>query len=85
MVTNVNEEIVSSRMEDLLNGFDCCKCEKCKGDMLAIVLNNMKPAYVNTDKGALFKKVESVLPQSNADLDIEIIKAINMVSSRPQH
>ncbi len=85
MVVNVNEDITRRRLEELLNNYDCCKCEKCMGDMMAIVLNNLKPAYVNTNKGILFKRVNSMLPQSATDLDIEILKAITLVSANPKH
>lgn len=85
MVVNVNESVVEQRIYRLLEDFNCCKCEKCVGDMMAVALNNMKPAYVNSDKGVLFKKVDSTMPQNIADLDVEIIKAIQIVSSKPQH
>ena len=82
---NVTEQIVEKRMQEILLTIDCCKCEKCMGDMVAVVLNNLKPAYVNTDKGMLFKRVNSMLPQSATDLDIEILKAITLVSANPKH
>lgn len=85
MLINVNEEFVKNRLPELLSEYDCCKCEKCIDDMMAIALNNIKPAYVNTNEGVLFKRINSTLPQNHADMDIEIIKAINMVSQHPKH
>ena len=52
---------------------------------MAIALNNIKPAYVNTAEGMLFKRINSMLPQKTADTDIEILKAINLVSANPKH
>ena len=52
---------------------------------MAIALNNIKPAYVNTAEGMLFKRISSMLPQKTADTDIEILKAINLVSANPKH
>ncbi|MDD6992284.1 MAG: late competence development ComFB family protein [Oscillospiraceae bacterium] len=85
MLVNANEEIVKQRLPELLKEYDCCKCEKCVCDMMAIALNNIKPAYVNTSEGMLFKRINSMLPQKNADIDIEILKAINLVSAHPKH
>ncbi|MBP0957074.1 MAG: late competence development ComFB family protein [Oscillospiraceae bacterium] len=85
MLINANEEIVKQRMPELLKEYDCSKCEKCVFDMMAIALNNIKPAYVNTAEGMLFKRINSMLPQKTADIDIEILKAINLVSAHPKH
>lgn len=85
MLINANEEFVKMRLPELLKEYDCCKCEKCVDDMMAIALNNIRPAYVNTAEGVLFKRINSTLPQNSADMDIEILKAINMVSGHPKH
>ncbi|MCI7768062.1 MAG: late competence development ComFB family protein [Oscillospiraceae bacterium] len=85
MLINANEEIVKLRMPLLLQEYNCCKCEKCVCDMMAIALNNIKPAYVNTAEGMLFKRINSMLPQKTTDIDIEILKAINLVSAHPKH
>jgi len=85
MLINANEEIVKLRLPELLKEYDCCKCETCVSDMMAIALNNIKPAYVNTEEGMLFKKINSMLPQKNTDIEIEILRAINLVSSHPKH
>lgn len=85
MLVNTNEELVRSRTSDLLKDYDCCKCEKCVNDMMAIALNNLKPAYVNTTEGVLIKRVSNMTPQRTADVDIEVIKAIRLVSSNPKH
>lgn len=85
MIVNTNEELVRSRIGELLKDYDCCKCEKCVNDMMAIALNNLKPAYVNTTEGVLIKRVSNMTPQRTADVDIEVIKAIRLVSSNPKH
>lgn len=85
MLINANEEIVRNRIDILLKEYDCCKCDFCVNDMMAIALNNIKPAYVNTEKGVLFKRIMNLKQQNSADIDIEILKAINMVSSKPNH
>lgn len=72
-------------MESILKAYDCCKCEKCVNDMMALALNSTKPAYVNTDEGVLFKRINSTLPQTTTDIDIAVVKAVEMVSGNPKH
>lgn len=82
---NITEMVARERLTQLLNYSDCCKCEKCYTDMLAIVLNNIKPQYVNTHKGELFKRISATTIQNSIDMDIAITKAIELVSRSPQH
>ena len=85
MLVNANEEIVKQRMPELLKEYDCCKCEKCYLDMMAIALNYLKPQYVNTEKGQLIKLAENMSMQKTVDIDIACVKAIDIVSRSPQH
>ncbi len=47
-VVNVMESVVRGRLEFLLQEVDCCKCDKCMDDMMALALNALKPKYVNS-------------------------------------
>lgn len=85
MLVNAKEQIVKNRMEVLLKDYTCCKCEKCVEDMMALALNNLAPAYVSTQKGELFKRIDSTVLQNSTDIDIEVIKAIETVSAKPMH
>lgn len=82
---NITEMVARERLEELLKYMDCCKCEKCCTDMLAIALNNLKPQYVNTHKGELFRRANSSILQNTIDMDIALTKAIELVSASPKH
>ena len=82
-VINVMEDIVRERLEVFLAGMDCCQCEICKGDMMAMALNMLKPKYVNSHKGELFSRIDSSKYQNTVDIDIAVTKAIAAVSSSP--
>ncbi|MGN0666491.1 MAG: late competence development ComFB family protein [Huintestinicola sp.] len=84
-IINMAEEITRLRMDDLLKDYDCCKCGQCYDDMLAMALNNIKPQYVNSYKGALFSRINSTRMQISTDIDVAVIKAIERVSSQPHH
>lgn len=82
-VVNVMEEVVKDRLEVLLKEHDCCQCDTCKGDMLAMALNTLKPKYVNSKKGELFSKLNASKMQNTVDIDVAVAKAISVVSSSP--
>lgn len=82
---NFTQQLVTERLDILLEGTACCKCEICHTDMLACALNNVKPCYVNSHKGELFGRVDAGLLQHSIDLDIAVLKAIELVSTSPRH
>ncbi|MGN0674602.1 MAG: late competence development ComFB family protein [Oscillospiraceae bacterium] len=82
-VVNVMESVVSERLDALLADTDCCKCERCKGDMLAMALNSLPPKYVNSHKGELFSRIDATKYQNTIDIDVAVAKAISVVSSSP--
>lgn len=82
-VVNVMESVVKDRLEFLLQDIDCCKCDKCKDDMMALALNVLRPKYVNSLKGELFSRLDTTKYQNTIDIDVAVTKAITTVSSRP--
>ncbi|MCD7731452.1 MAG: late competence development ComFB family protein [Oscillospiraceae bacterium] len=84
-VINIMEQIVEEKLDILLSGVDCCKCEYCHQDMLAFALNLVKPKYVNSARGELFGRIDSAKLQNSVDINIAVAKAIEVVSSSPNH
>ena len=82
-VVNVMERVVEERLEKLLEEYDCCKCEKCIDDMMAMALNTLKPKYVNSVKGELFSRIDATKYQNTIDIDVAVTKAIETVSASP--
>jgi competence protein ComFB len=85
-LVNIMESVVKQKLDELLEKSDhYCKCEKCYYDMMAIALNYCQPRYVNTLKGELLVKLNSTERQSAVDIDINILKAMEIVKNHPQH
>ncbi len=82
---NMMEEIVRDKLDEVLILSDCCKCEICYNDILAIALNYIKPKYVNTLEGELRVKLVSTERQNTIDIDIAVLKAIELVKQHPHH
>lgn len=86
MLINMTEYIVREKLDKLLTDFpEICQCEKCKDDMLAIILNQLPSQYVSTHKGELFKRIQASGMQNGVDIDIISLRAIQLVSASPQH
>jgi competence protein ComFB len=85
-IRNFMEDMVKNVLDELLEGKeDICKCEKCRLDIMAIALNNIKPKYVVTVKGRVYAKLSELEVQFRADVIRELAKAFNMVKGKPQH
>ena len=85
-IHNYMEDVVKDTLEELiLKRENICKCEKCKFDMIAWVLNRLPAKYVVSDKGRIFTKLQEVEIQFRADVVRELTKAISHISKNPQH
>ena len=75
----MEDEVIRIIDEFLKDREDICTCDKCKLDIAAIALNNLKPKYVVTEKGSLFAKVDILDYQFDVDLIKEVTKAAKIV------
>jgi len=83
---NYMEDMVQETYEDLLaQGQKFCGCDKCRMDVLAMVLNKLPPKYVVTQKGAAYTKLQALNLQFKTDVLKEMVKALNIVSKKPRH
>jgi len=78
MLVNIMEKIVDEIYEDILETHEInfCDCPKCREDVKAIVLNEITPKYVSTDKGLAISKAEMMEVQLRIDILDKIVKAI---------
>lgn len=82
---NVIEELVSAKIDEQIKKMNICDCPKCRLDILAYSLNNIKPSYVVSDRGSLFSKLAYCEKQGYADMAMIVTQACVAVSSNPQH
>ncbi|BCJ94668.1 hypothetical protein acsn021_22370 [Anaerocolumna cellulosilytica] len=82
---NVMETLVIEKLDEVWATLDCCKCQRCRNDIIAYALNQMMPKYVVTEEGALYARVSAL----SAEYELEIIKAIanalRMITEHPNH
>lgn len=86
MIRNYMEYIVEENLPLVLDKYPgICKCEKCTDDIKAIALNNLKPLYVVTEKGAIYSRLNELNQQFKTDIISELTQAIEVVSKNPKH
>ena len=83
---NYTEIMVDEVLEDILKTEkNICTCEACILDIKAIALNNLPARYVVTEKGEVYKKLDSLNQQMRVDIYKALTKAINQVKKNPRH
>ena len=82
---NYTEEAVQLYLDRWFKDADVCQCETCRLDIMALMLNSLKPKYVVTDKGALFAQMDDFDPQYRTDFMTIMTQAIEIVKDKPRH
>lgn len=85
MLKNITEMLVEQKLDELLQNEDCCKCNKCKDDMIAYALNQLNSHYVSTDMGHLITKAKVLSIEYDVEIVTALTKAIGVVSQNPRH
>lgn len=81
-IINLMEGFVESRIDEAMKKFNCCQCEKCRKDVLAIALNKLSPFYVIEDDPNLRDVKER---ERAADVATALVQAILTVKNNPTH
>ena len=82
---NYTEEAVKLYMDRWFEQADVCHCDTCRMDVMAIMLNNIKPKYVVTDTGALYAQLDDFDPQYKIDFMTIMSQAAQIVKKGPRH
>ena len=82
---NFTEEEVKLYFERWFKDADVCHCDVCRLDVMALMLNSLKPKYVVTDKGALWAQMDDFDQQYRTDFMAVMTKAAKVVKNNPRH
>lgn len=82
ILVNAMENIVLEKLESALARFQCCKCDRCKKDIVAMALNKLPPRYMVLLEG---QPTPDIDPQTNAQVVTAVIQAILAVRAHPRH
>lgn len=81
---NVMEKLVLNKLDATLKKMNCCRCDRCKEDIVAIALNNLKPMYIVANKDNINQKIHE-LGDIGSEVTTEVIKAVLTVRKNPRH
>ena len=78
------EQVVSDFVLEMTNEDESlCGCPRCRGEVVAIALNDVKPKYdVATDKNLLNVPVPELIARFMDDASIAVRKALEQVKER---
>lgn len=85
-IKNFVEDGVASYVDEAIAGDEeFCRCRRCRLDVMALALNELKPKYVVTPKGYAFARMDELEAQFLADTIIAVRKAMKVVKENPRH
>ncbi|MBU1670273.1 MAG: late competence development ComFB family protein [Actinobacteria bacterium] len=83
---NFMEDVVSDYVDEIIaEDRDFCGCPRCRLDVIAASLNDVKPKYVVTDKGYAYARMGELIAQFRADTIVAVRKALKQVKEHPRH
>jgi len=85
-IKNYMELAVKDSVERMVSSRDdLCKCDHCKMDIMALVLNRLPARYIVTNKGRIMTKIQETEVQFQVDIIREIVIALEIVRMKPRH
>ncbi len=85
-LVNFMEDVVSSYVDEVLKtDKTLCGCPRCRLDIIALALNDVKPKYVVTTKGYAYARMGELQAQFRADTIVAVTKALKVVREHPRH
>ncbi|MCA1031434.1 late competence development ComFB family protein [Bacillus timonensis] len=84
-VMNAMEVIIAEALTEYWPSIKMtCKCEKCRADVFALVLNMVPPRYFSKEMGFAYVKAQYFEKQMKTNLLVKIAEATSKVSDHPQ-
>lgn len=85
VLKNYMETLLMDKLNEVIDQLDCCKCDKCKMDIMSYALNRLPPKYVATYEGQVYSKLDTLSVQYETDLMCALYQAAKVVGTNPHH
>lgn len=82
VLINLMEKLVLEKLDAAFSKFNCCKCDRCRQDVVALALNKLKPKYVVLPEDKPHPHLQN---QVNAEVTTALVQAIITVRAHPRH
>lgn len=84
-VKNLMEDIVSKKLNSIFDSLNCCKCDRCRIDILTYTLNRLPPKYVASTQGELLSRIDSLDTSFEMSVIATITSAAEIIKRFPRH
>ena len=81
ILVNLAELAVKERLNEALNRFKCCECDRCIKDIMAIAVNALPPKYVVRNE----QDIAVELRKYEGDVVGALVNAVLKVKNNPRH
>lgn len=82
-IYNLTEKIIIDKLDMVMESMNCCKCDRCKMDVMALTLNNMDPYYiVRASNSPDYTKLEKEISDKATSA---VLKSALKVRKNPRH
>lgn len=82
VIVNTMEPLVLAKLSSVLARFKCCRCDRCKKDIVALALNKLPAKYKVLPENYILPDAD---PQLNAQIVTALIQAVIQVRANPRH
>jgi hypothetical protein len=82
MIYNIAERLVLKTVDEVILRFNCCRCDRCRRDIIAYALNLLSPKYIVADLQSVEKAEADYTRKPILDA---LIKACLKVRANPRH
>lgn len=82
-LTNLMEETVLNKIDQLWKNTEYCKCDSCRMDIAAYALNRLPAQYVQSLKGKVLYQFEATKIQPDIEVTVAVSKGIEIVGKAP--
>lgn len=84
IIHNVMESLVMEKLDITLQKMNCCKCDRCRDDIVALALNGLKPMYIVATKEEIENKKQE-FSKFGLEVTTAVLKAVLSVRRNPRH
>lgn len=85
LLKNSMEICVQKYIDEAIKENNLCRCERCRLDVTALVLNTLPPKYVVVNSSVTSTKIKALELQFESVIQKEVKKAIEMVKKENRH
>lgn len=84
IIYNVMESLVMEKLDITLQKMNCCKCDRCKDDIVALALNSLKPMYIVGTSDEIESR-KSEFSKLGLEVTTAVLKSVLAVRRNPRH